>query len=49
MTINKAEDQSLKEMDTDFREECFPHKWLAQKLFLQKAYLYWHPQGKQQV
>jgi hypothetical protein len=46
---NKAQGQSLKVVDIDLREEFFLHMWLAQKLVLQKACIYWCQQEKQQM
>jgi hypothetical protein len=46
--ISKAQDQSLKEMDIEMREEFFSRMRLAQNLVLQKVYTYWCPQENQQ-
>jgi hypothetical protein len=44
--MSNAQGQSLKEVGIDLREECFPHMWLAQKMVLQEADIYWRPQKK---
>jgi hypothetical protein len=36
MIISKSQDQSLKEVGIDLREECLSHMGLPQKLVLQK-------------
>jgi hypothetical protein len=36
-------------MGTDLREECFSHICLAQKLVLQKAYIYWRAHRKEET
>jgi hypothetical protein len=46
MIIDKALSQSLQEVGTDLKEECFSHMCLSQKSILQKVCKYWNPQEK---
>jgi hypothetical protein len=46
MIINKDQGQSLKEVGTDLKEECFLHVWLFQKMVLQKGLYILVPTGK---